>query len=305
MKWGKFHTYWLLVISLLITGGVYGLICRGQLLLGLLSAMGLLAFFIAIVGHGLTGLWRGALIDSNNTISLSRFQMTVWTVLILSALLTAALYNVNHDVLQALAIEVPKELWALIGLSTVSLVAAPAIQYGKKGWEAPPDATLQLKSELKRQGDLAADIQLNGLIVANRTPKSASWGDLFTGEDVGNAAHLDLTRVQMFFFTVVTAFCYTVAVFHYFATAGEMITKFPVLDQSLLALLAISHGGYLVGKTIPQGMPGLQRRDPNVVSDAALSDDVHLGCDACGDTHADDAYTDDDQLPAARGGVAP
>ena len=40
---------------------------------------------LVIAGLGITGVWRGAFIDERNMISLPRFQMLVWTVLVLSA----------------------------------------------------------------------------------------------------------------------------------------------------------------------------------------------------------------------------
>src|SRR5262245_8399562 len=47
--------------------------------------MVLLAAFVLVAGNGITGYWRGAFIDSTNRISLSRFQMIAWTILLVSA----------------------------------------------------------------------------------------------------------------------------------------------------------------------------------------------------------------------------
>ena len=38
-----------------------------------------------IAGPGITGVWRGPFLDERNMIGLSRFQMLVWTILVLSA----------------------------------------------------------------------------------------------------------------------------------------------------------------------------------------------------------------------------
>jgi hypothetical protein len=77
---------------------------------------------------------------------------------------------------------------------------------------------------------------------------------MFTGEEVGNARHLDLSRIQMFFFTVVTAVTYGGAIAHYFWSQGNAgIHALPSLDASMIALIGISHTGYLAAKAVPRG----------------------------------------------------
>lgn len=58
------------------------------------ETMVLLAGFAIVAGHGITGYWFGALIDSRSKMSLSRFQMTLWTILIISAYLTSVVINI-------------------------------------------------------------------------------------------------------------------------------------------------------------------------------------------------------------------
>jgi hypothetical protein len=69
-----------------------------------------------------------ALIDERNKISLSRFQTALWTVLIISAFVVAAMHNirVGQNANTALDIAVPTELWTLLGTSGASLVGASA-----------------------------------------------------------------------------------------------------------------------------------------------------------------------------------
>jgi len=80
-----------------------------------LSILGLLGLFTIIVGHGVTGLWLGVLIDNRNKVSLSRLQMLVWTVVILSGYLTAVLVNLDVGYTMPLAVTLPLELWVLMG----------------------------------------------------------------------------------------------------------------------------------------------------------------------------------------------
>jgi len=80
-----------------------------------------------VAGHGILGLWRGLLVDERNKMSLSRLQMILWTIIVLSGFLTVALLNIRSRQADALSITVPPQLWLLIGISTTSLIGAPLI----------------------------------------------------------------------------------------------------------------------------------------------------------------------------------
>lgn len=211
----------------------------------------LLLAFVAVAGYSITGRWIGALIDERNIVSLSRFQMALWTCLLLSAFLAAALINLTLDHATALDIRFPPELWALMGISMTSLVGSPLILATKSNKPADAAETRSTIELLDEQG--AGPTENKGQLIVNRDIASARWSDLFTGEEVGNAARLDLTRIQMFFFTVVTAIAYGVGIFYMFWTLPKTgIHELPALNQSLIALIGISHGGYLTAKAIPR-----------------------------------------------------
>lgn len=55
----------------------------------------------------------------------------------------------------------------------------------------------------------------------------------------------------MFFFTLLVVFAYGRAIAIGFDSAGERIDSLPVLSAGMLALLAISHAGYLANKAVP------------------------------------------------------
>jgi hypothetical protein len=56
----------------------------------------------------------------------------------------------------------------------------------------------------------------------------------------------------MFFFTIIIAFVYCVFLFDLMTKPGNpVIAGFPPLSDGLIALLAISHGGYLTEKAVP------------------------------------------------------
>lgn len=94
----------------------------------------LLSFFVIVVGYGITGRWLGLLIDNRRKMSLSKFQTTLWSVLIFSGFLAAALTNiplVSHPT-DALSITIPPELLAILGISVTSLAGTSLILNNKK-----------------------------------------------------------------------------------------------------------------------------------------------------------------------------
>ena len=211
--------------------------------------------FIVIAGLGITGVWRGAFIDERNMISLSRFQMLVWTVLVLSAYGTLAVTRAHEDPLTALDVQIPQTVWVLMGISTTSLVGSPLIRNTKK------DPRLALKPQdqekvldNQREG-LAGRVRVEGRIVAKKSVEDASWSDLFIGEEVSDAAHLNLAKIQMFFFTILLLISYGVAVGSLLARSPSIPDALPDVGEGMLALFGISHGGYLVDKAVPGPAP--------------------------------------------------
>jgi hypothetical protein len=232
------------------------------------AALALLAAFAVVAGHGIVGLWLGLLIDERNRMSLSRFQMALWTILVLSGILAAAMWNLARGDPTPLALAVPEQLWLVMGISTTSLVGSPLIRSTKTTPPAdagPATAAARARTAgvmqrtavaFAQQGRSADDVEVQGRIVTFRWPEDARPADLFQGEELANGAHLDLGKVQMFFFTLVLVFTYGSALAQTFASAAAetaFVPGFPALDQSVVALLAISHAGYLSNKAAPHG----------------------------------------------------
>jgi hypothetical protein len=70
---------------------------------------------------------------------------------------------------------------------------------------------------------------------------------------VGNIGHLDIGKIQMFYFTIIIIFAYGAALTSLFAgTSSEKIGAFPTLSQSVIALLGISQAAYLANKAVPR-----------------------------------------------------
>ena len=55
----------------------------------------------------------------------------------------------------------------------------------------------------------------------------------------------------MFYFTIVLVLAYAVALGMAFASSFARISKLPAVDSVWVALLGISHAGYLTHKAIP------------------------------------------------------
>lgn len=246
-KWTRMHTATLPIVA--VASILIGLWAPG--LWAWLGILLLLSIFISLASQGITGQWTGWMIDERNRMSLSRMQMGLWTVVVLSGFFAAALANLAGRQPNPIAIALPPELWLLMGISTTSLVASPLIRSTKTEPKANDDQKAQQLELLAKQGVDQTKVDNTGLIVTNKEPKDALWSDLFKGEETGNVALFDLGKIQMFYFTLVLVLTYAMALGYQFATATSAIHEFPGLDSSIIALLGISHAGYLVNKVIP------------------------------------------------------
>ncbi len=233
----KFMPVLATIALLILVVGISEVAAGLPILVAWYANLALMSAFVLIAGRGVTGRWRGAFIDERNKVSLSRLQMLLWTVVVLSAYLAAALARVAAGTTpDPLAIAVPDTLWMLLGISMTSLVGSPLI----KGAKVERGAGEAAANPIKR----------------NASSGDARWSDLFKGEETNNFSYLDIAKVQMFFFTLVLVFAYTLLIAR--AMAGGSFTEFPDLAPGMVALLGISHAGYLTNKAIPhrQGANG-------------------------------------------------
>ena len=68
------------------------------------AVMVLMLLFMITLGLGISGRPAGILVNEQNLMSLSRFQLVVWTVILLSAYLTMALERVHDNIPDAMGI---------------------------------------------------------------------------------------------------------------------------------------------------------------------------------------------------------
>ena len=210
--------------------------------------------FIVVLGKGITGRALGFLINELKIMSLSRFQLALWTVIVVSAYFVIAIARVKQgDVANPLVVQIDWQIWALLGISATSLVASPLLANGKK-LKQPADEKGAMKLAGKPFGEDAAAVTDNrvGVLYPNQDISEARFTDMFEGEELADASLIDLGKVQMFFFTIVVAVAYSAEVLHMVAVDDLAIDAIalPAIHEGLLALMGISHAGYLGSKGV-------------------------------------------------------
>lgn len=221
-----------------------------------LAVVAVFAVFIAALGRISTGRTLGILINERKCMSLSRFQMVLWTVLIVSAYLVIAMARVkNRDVAEPLIVGVDWTIWTLLGMSTTSLLGTPLLN-GTKTRKEPRDVANQprvVERAAAALGERSNDVEANraGLLYANTSIDDARFADMLEGEELANTQFIDVGKLQLFFFTAVVATVYGVQLFQ--LIGHNVLTddvSLPALNQGLLGLLGVSHAGYLGSKGI-------------------------------------------------------
>ena len=100
-----------------------------------------------------------------------------------------------------------------------------------------PTTRYNFRVRLKAQSDAWANFELIKTRPLVRTPR---WSDIVT--DTDRPAQIDVTRVQMLFFTVISAFFVALKIIN----TGLI----PEIDQSYVALMGISNGVYVTAKFV-------------------------------------------------------
>ncbi len=255
---------------------------------------------IGIIGESLNKGLLGILIDNRNMMSLSRLQIVLWTVLILSAFVTVALARVSDsrfnphgyvcelaetaqgetgkesECADPLGIQLPPLLWTLMGISVASSVASPLLKTAKARRTEEDDRKQTRAAKTRRETDGAATyrnvletttrddpraaeepIENQGALVKKKSWRDARLSDVFMGEEVSDFMYVDVAKVQNFFFTMIAVVAYAVALAVAMSTASSLADffAFPDLPPSLIAVIGISHGGYLTDKAFTHSIP--------------------------------------------------
>jgi hypothetical protein len=243
-------------IALLIFAPVYWTAYRG-IAFFLLMALMLIEFMV--LGWLINGRPGGAFIDNRNRISLSKLQAAGWTVVVLAGFATAAAYNIatamyEDTSITALAITIPGDLLLAMGISATSLIATPAL-LTLKSHESSGTRKETDEKEAAASAKIGGTVVANGKVATRTQPHDASWVDIVTGDEIGNAGSPDLGKIQQVAITLLLLGCYVAYVYADLAGSQETIRTLPTLDQSFVWLLGISHASYLAYKATPHTRP--------------------------------------------------
>jgi hypothetical protein len=140
-------------------------------------------------------------------------------------------------------IEMAPEIWALMGISVASAAGAVMIKGTKEA----------KKPDSRKVARATIDLKRRGLLQTNSSPTEAKFSDMFKGEELTEYAYVDISKVQMFFFTIAALIGYIRVLWvTTISPDAEGIIMFPMLSPSIVTLIGISHAGYLTVKSTPK-----------------------------------------------------
>lgn len=187
-----------------------------------LVAFAVLMVFSGWIGRQATNNALGILIDSRGRISLTHFQVVVWTLTILSSLI-AAFVDAGLD---ASKVELHAELLGLMGISAGSAALATGVKAAKDAPGAP--------ANIARSGAFTLSDGTSKTIF----PKfSQMWL-----EEEGDSADvtISITKYQNFIFTVIALAAYVAL-----SIKAQAVASLPA---NIVWMIGISHAGYVAGK---------------------------------------------------------
>jgi hypothetical protein len=217
----------------------------------------LLACFCILLGLWLMKLPLGIFLSNRNLMSLSRLQLVVWTVVIFSGYLVVLMQRILHHVYHPLDINIDSNLWAALGISLASFVATPIVLNGKMQ-NNPSAQSVQAAGIALQEAPQAIQQNAQGTLYVNPSPADASVSDMFQGDEIGNTAYVDISKVQMFLLTIFIVAAYCNDLGHFLAgfdasLRGVDFTNLnglPPFSTSEVQLLGVSHAGYLTFKAV-------------------------------------------------------
>ncbi len=180
-----------------------------------------------------------------------------------------------------LGIQLPPLLWALMGISLTSAVGAPLLKANKAQRTSDQNAVNQERALARRQSTDSApsfetvlvqrksaptassaaaanleDTTAVGAVVRRASPAKANFSDVVTGDEVATFGYVDIAKVQNLFFTIVAVATYAVALAGAFGAKNIAgLFAFPDPTPGLVAIIGISHGGYLLDKAVTHSVP--------------------------------------------------
>lgn len=214
------------------------------------GAIALLLIVAALVGLGFWGSLVGVIVDSRNRLSLSRLQLIFWSVFVLSLFAVTSTFLIGVTSGAVYLPQYPWEIWALLGISIGTAPLSGLILVSKTN--QIPDA------ESQRLVDADPNATNRGVIEVKLGSSSWSFLDFFRGEELANRDEIDISRFQYFVITIVLMTVFVGLTASAMWTLGPLAdwqawaksSSYPHLNETFIALLALSHGGYLGMKAL-------------------------------------------------------
>jgi hypothetical protein len=226
-----------------------------------------MAVFVAdgiAIGYYFKERWSGIFINERKCMSLSRVQVALWSLLILSAFFTILVVRFRSGAADPMNIGIDLQVWALMGISLGSLAGRTAIM-GKKGVTMQDKAKVEkvvnentiktAAKQLKKNEDtVKKQIESSeSVLYSHESDKDANLMDMFQGDEVVNKWVVDIGKVQTLFFTVITIAAYASAIWALLLhTAIGSITALPPMTDGFVAVLGVSHAGLLANSATIQ-----------------------------------------------------
>lgn len=217
------------------------------------------ALAIVFFGIGLsqTGRLVGALISPQNRMSLARFQMICWSVLLLSGFAIYSAFNIgtiaaiwNATGEKSLLPQFDLWAWAVLGI----VIATPSVSALVK---ANTPSNKEFQTMIQNQD--GKGVRLPPL-EQRASPRDAKFSDLFVGETIWKTDNVDLSRTQMLIITLLLLVLYTAwlitslssievsQVLNAFPEVKAILLNFPDPGPVFTGMLALTHGVYIANK---------------------------------------------------------
>ena len=150
-------------------------------------------------------------------------------------------------------IVIDPKIWLLLGISLTAGIATPLVLVPKLDNAAAEDEVAATAAKLCADTGLPPQAITNqGHVLQKTSPAYARWSDLILGDEVGNGAVIDFSKVQQIYFTFLTIFVYSLALATLFSSGvHNPITQLPAPNDGFVTLLAVSHAGSLLYKSTP------------------------------------------------------
>ncbi len=175
--------------------------------------VGLLTLYVRVAPNG-DGLKLSFFQSPDGIYSVSRFQVWLWTIVIL--------FSYGYLFLsRGVAPDFPDSIWALLGISVASIGTATTIAV----------KTLPVVTPEEKEGEENRAAERKG----KQKPKQSPLVSMLSEDGKPS-----IMRLQMFAWTIATVVFFV----SYLKTRGELWD----VPSNLLILMGISHGGYLVDK---------------------------------------------------------